>query len=96
MTIFSVVDALTRISGNLSYIGDRTDLDVKASRLIALATSCAHTKVETRGSPPVLNLHRHDFRSAPSKPRHQKIENVLDAQTPVAVKVCIGVTGKPS
>jgi hypothetical protein len=36
-TIFSVVDALTRLSGNLSYIGDRTDLDVKASRLLALA-----------------------------------------------------------
>lgn len=37
LTIFSVVDALTRISGNLSYIGDRTDLDVRASRLLALA-----------------------------------------------------------
>jgi len=39
LTIFSVVDALTRISGNLSYIGDRTELDVKASRLLALASS---------------------------------------------------------
>lgn len=39
LTIFSVVDALTRISGNLSYIGDRTDLDAKASRLLALAKS---------------------------------------------------------
>ena len=39
LTIFSVVDALTRISGNLSYIGDRTDLDAKASRLLALASS---------------------------------------------------------
>lgn len=39
LTIFSVVDALTRISGNLSYIGDRTELDTKASRLLALASS---------------------------------------------------------
>jgi len=37
LTIFSVVDALTRLSGELSYIGDRTDLDVKASRLFSLA-----------------------------------------------------------
>ena len=39
LTIFSVVDALTRLSGNLSYIGDRTELDTKASRLLALASS---------------------------------------------------------
>ncbi len=38
-TIFSVVDALTRISGNLSYVGDRTDLDEKASRLLSLVTA---------------------------------------------------------
>jgi hypothetical protein len=37
LTIFSVVDALTRLSGDMKYIGDRTDLDVKASRLLALA-----------------------------------------------------------
>ena len=36
-TIFCLVDALTRLSGKLSYAGDRTEADEKASRLLALA-----------------------------------------------------------
>ncbi|MCK4341625.1 MAG: DUF932 domain-containing protein [Phycisphaerae bacterium] len=36
-TIFSLVDALTRISGQCKYAGDRADVDAKASSLLALA-----------------------------------------------------------
>lgn len=36
-TIFSVVDALTRITGQFAYAGDRTEVEVTASRLLALA-----------------------------------------------------------
>ncbi|MEK6703811.1 MAG: DUF932 domain-containing protein [Planctomycetota bacterium] len=36
-TIFSVVDALTRIAGRMQYAGDRTDVDQSASSLLALA-----------------------------------------------------------
>jgi hypothetical protein len=36
-TIFAMVDALTRIAGTIRNAGDRTDLDQKASRLLALA-----------------------------------------------------------
>ena len=37
LTIFCLVDALTRLSGRLTYAGDRTEADEKASRLLALA-----------------------------------------------------------
>lgn len=37
-TVFSIVDALTRIAGEYQYAGDRTELDQKASSLLALAT----------------------------------------------------------
>jgi histone H3/H4 len=37
LTIFSVVDALTRISQRVFYAGDRTELDAKAASLLALA-----------------------------------------------------------
>lgn len=37
LTVFSAVDALTRLSQDLSYAGDRTDLDQRASSLLALA-----------------------------------------------------------
>ncbi len=36
-TIFALVDALTRISGDLVYAGDRIELDQKAGALLALA-----------------------------------------------------------
>jgi hypothetical protein len=36
-TIFSLVDALTRISGEMKYAGDRMEVDQKASALLALA-----------------------------------------------------------
>ena len=36
-TIFALVDALTRISGKLQNAGDRTEIDVKAASLLALA-----------------------------------------------------------
>lgn len=36
-TIFSLVDALTRLSGDVKYAGDRLDFDQKASALLALA-----------------------------------------------------------
>ena len=36
-TIFSVVDALTRLSGELEFAGDRMAADTKASALLALA-----------------------------------------------------------
>jgi hypothetical protein len=36
-TIFSLVDALTRLSGDVTYAGDRLELDQKASALLALA-----------------------------------------------------------
>lgn len=35
-TVFSVVDALTRLSGELRYAGERTNADQKASSLLAL------------------------------------------------------------
>ena len=37
LTIFAVVDALTRISQRVFYAGDRTELDAKAAALLALA-----------------------------------------------------------
>jgi hypothetical protein len=37
LTIFAVVDALTRISGKLANAGDRSEADAKASALLALA-----------------------------------------------------------
>ena len=37
LTIFSVVDALTRISQRVFYAGDRTELDAKAAALLTLA-----------------------------------------------------------
>jgi len=37
LTIFSVVDALTRIAGRIRNAGDRTEIDQKASSLLALA-----------------------------------------------------------
>jgi hypothetical protein len=36
-TIFSLVDALTRLTGKVQWIGDRTEADQKASSLLALA-----------------------------------------------------------
>jgi hypothetical protein len=36
-TIFSFVDALTRLSGELKNAGERTDADLKAGRLLSLA-----------------------------------------------------------
>ncbi len=36
-TIFSVVDALTRAAGRYEFIGDRTEVEATASRLLALA-----------------------------------------------------------
>jgi len=36
-TIFSLVDALTRLSGEIANAGDRTDADEKAGALLALA-----------------------------------------------------------
>ena len=36
-TIFSLVDALTRISGRIVNAGDRTDADIRAAALLALA-----------------------------------------------------------
>ena len=36
-TIFALVDALTRIAGEITLAGDRTEADTKASSLLALA-----------------------------------------------------------
>ena len=36
-TIFAVVDALTRLSGEMKYAGDRAEVDAKAGKLLALA-----------------------------------------------------------
>ena len=36
-TIFSLVDALTRLTGEIRWIGDRTELDQKIGRLLSLA-----------------------------------------------------------
>jgi hypothetical protein len=36
-TIFAIVDALTRLAGQVEYAGDRTALDVQAASLLALA-----------------------------------------------------------
>jgi hypothetical protein len=38
-TVFSIVDALTRIAGEYQYAGDRIELDQKASSLLALAAN---------------------------------------------------------
>ncbi len=35
-TIFAIVDALTRLAGEIQLAGDRTEADVKASSLLAL------------------------------------------------------------
>jgi hypothetical protein len=35
--VFTLVDALTRIAGRYEYVGDRTEVDQKASGLLALA-----------------------------------------------------------
>ena len=37
LTVFAVVDALTRMAGKMENAGDRTDVDQKASALLALA-----------------------------------------------------------
>ncbi|MFO0807574.1 MAG: DUF932 domain-containing protein [Gemmataceae bacterium] len=36
-TVFSLVDALTRLAGEMKFVGDRTDLDQKASKLLSLS-----------------------------------------------------------
>lgn len=36
-TVFSLVDALTRLSGEMKYAGERTDADAKAASLLTLA-----------------------------------------------------------
>ncbi len=36
-TIWSLVDAITRLAGEMKWIGDRTDIDQKASRLLEVA-----------------------------------------------------------
>jgi hypothetical protein len=36
-TIFSIVDALTRMAGRIQNAGERTDLDMKAARFLDLA-----------------------------------------------------------
>ena len=36
-TIFSLVDALTRLSGKVQWIGERTEVDEKVASLLALA-----------------------------------------------------------
>jgi hypothetical protein len=36
-TVFSLVDALTRISGRMKFAGERTEADARASALLALA-----------------------------------------------------------
>ena len=38
-TVFSLVDALTRIAGQYEYVGERTEVDEKASRLLAQASA---------------------------------------------------------
>lgn len=38
LTIFAVVDALTRLSGELKYAGDRSEVDARAGRLLQLVT----------------------------------------------------------
>jgi histone H3/H4 len=37
LTVFSMVDALTRLAGQMVNAGERTELDQKASQLLALA-----------------------------------------------------------
>jgi histone H3/H4 len=37
LTIFAVVDALTRLSQSVVFVGDRTELDAKIGSLLALA-----------------------------------------------------------
>jgi hypothetical protein len=36
-TVFALVDALTRMSKRMKFAGERTDADVKAASLLALA-----------------------------------------------------------
>jgi len=36
-TVFSVVDALTRLNGRMKHVGERTDADMKAASLLAMA-----------------------------------------------------------
>ena len=36
-TIFSLVDALTRLTQKVTYVGDRTEADEKVAGLLALA-----------------------------------------------------------
>ena len=36
LTVFSVVDALTRVAGRMEFAGARTEADEKASSLLAL------------------------------------------------------------
>lgn len=38
-TVFSVVDALTRLAGECEFVGERTDADQKAARLLELVTA---------------------------------------------------------
>ena len=37
LTVFAVVDALTRLSRRIEYAGDRTELDQQAGKLLTLA-----------------------------------------------------------
>lgn len=37
LTVFSIVDALTRLNGRMKHAGERTDADVKAASLLAMA-----------------------------------------------------------
>ena len=36
-TVFSLVDALTRLTGQMAWIGDRTETDQKVASLLAMA-----------------------------------------------------------
>jgi hypothetical protein len=38
-TVFSVVDALTRLAGEMEFAGERAELDAKAAGLLALASN---------------------------------------------------------
>jgi mono/diheme cytochrome c family protein len=44
-TVFSIIDALTRIAGEYQFAGDRAELDQKASGFLALAARGARDKV---------------------------------------------------
>ena len=50
-TIFSVVDALTRLAGELSNAGERTEADQKASALLALAVDKSPAARKSKSAP---------------------------------------------